>query len=436
MAEKSKPPALRVVGDSPDLEKCKMQRKGFFARFRAQVHMVKAQRECLRRGAAKIDAFSTNSVSRISLVGLFLALAFPLIVSAAPPGSDSSPPPMVTVAPVILQDVNAPEEYVGHVEAIQTVDLQARVQGFLEQVKFKEGSIVHAGDLLYIIEQAPYQANVKADRARVEQLQAILTKASQYLERVRTVRTGGVSATDIDNAVAAELQAKAQLEEARATLERSELNLGYTTIKAPISGRIGRTAYTAGNLVGPASMPLARIVQIDPIRVVYSISENDIATIRMALKDAAQPQKNPLLVPRIRLSTGVTYPIAGQLDFVNNEVDAATGTIAVWALFDNPDGLLLPGQYVNVLVTRSEPKLMPVVPQSAVLEDHDGRYVLVVEDENRVSMRRVKCGPVIGVNWAIESGLTVGEIVIVEGTQKAQPGHVVKPITAEDQNGR
>ena len=151
---------------------------------------------------------------------------------------------------------------------------------------------------------------------------------------------------------------------------------------------------------------------------------------------AAQRQKNPLLLPRIRLSTGITYPIAGQLDFVNNEVDAATGTIAIWALFDNPDGLLLPGQYVTVLVSRSEPKLMPVLPQSAVLEDNQGRYVLVVEDENRVSMRRVKCGPVIGVNWAIESGLTVGEIVIVEGTQKAQPGHIVKPISAEDQNGR
>jgi membrane fusion protein (multidrug efflux system) len=343
---------------------------------------------------------------------------------------------LVAVAPVILQDVNAPEEYVGHVEAIQTVDLQARVQGFLEQVKFKEGSFVRAGDLLYVIEQAPYQANVKADRARVEQLQAILTKARQYLERVRTVRSGGVSATDIDNAVAAELQAKAQLEEARATLERSELNLGYTTIRAPISGRIGRTAHTAGNLVGPASVPLARIVQIDPIRVVYSISENDIATIQMALKDTAQPPKNPLLVPRIRLSTGTTYPIAGQLDFVNNEVDAATGTIAAWALFDNPDGLLLPGQYVTVLVARSEPELMPAVPQSAVLEDREGRYVLVVEDENRVSLRRVKSGPVIGVNWAIESGLAVGEIVIVEGTQKAQPGHIVKPISAEDQNGR
>jgi len=413
-----------------------MQCKSFFTRFRVQLSMAKAQREYLQPAAVKIDAISTSSVSKILLLGLFLILAFPLILSAAPPDSDNRPPPLVTVAPVILQDVNPPEEYVGHVEAIQTVDFQARVQGFLEQVKFKEGSFVNAGDLLYVIEQAPYQASVKADRARVEQLQAILTKASQYLERVRTVRTGGVSAADIDNAVAAELQAKAQLEEGRATLERSELNLGYTTIRAPISGRIGRTAYTAGNLVGPASVPLARIVQIDPIRVVYSISENDIATIRMALKDAAQRQKDPILVPRIRLSTGVTYPIAGQLDFVNNEVDAATGTIAVWALFDNPDGLLLPGQYVTVLVTRSEPRLMPVVPQSAVLEDHEGRYVLVVEDENRVSMRRVKSGPVIGVNWAIESGLAVGEIVIVEGTQKAQPGHIVKPITAEDQNAR
>ncbi len=413
-----------------------MQCKSFFTRFRVQLSMAKAQREYLQPAAVKIDAISTSSVSKILLLGLFLILAFPLILSAAPPDSDNRPPPLVTVAPVILQDVNPPEEYVGHVEAIQTVDFQARVQGFLEQVKFKEGSFVNAGDLLYVIEQAPYQASVKADRARVEQLQAILTKASQYLERVRTVRTGGVSAADIDNAVAAELQAKAQLEEGRATLERSELNLGYTTIRAPISGRIGRTAYTAGNLVGPASVPLARIVQIDPIRVVYSISENDIATIQMALKDAAQRQKDPILVPRIRLSTGVTYPIAGQLDFVNNEVDAATGTIAVWALFDNPDGLLLPGQYVTVLVTRSEPRLMPVVPQSAVLEDHEGRYVLVVEDENRVSMRRVKSGPVIGVNWAIESGLAVGEIVIVEGTQKAQPGHIVKPITAEDQNAR
>jgi len=365
-----------------------------------------------------------------------LALVFPLIVVAAPPASDGGPPPLVTVEPVTLQDVNPPDEYVGHVQAIHAVDLQARVEGFLEEVRFKEGNFVHTGDLLYVIEQAPYQANVRADSARVEQLKAILTKASQYLERVRTVRSGGVSATDIDNAVAAEAQAKAQLEEARATLDRSELNLGYTTIRAPISGRIGRTAYTAGNLVGPSAGALARIVQTDPIRVVYSISENDIATIQMALKDAAQRQKNPLLVPHIRLPNGQAYPIAGQLDFVNNQVDATTGTIAAWAVFDNPDGLLLPGEYVTVLVTRSEPKMMPVISQSAVLEDHDGSYVLVVDDQNRVSMRRVKTGPMLGVNWAIETGLEVGEMVIVEGTQKAQPGHIVKTVTAKEQDGR
>ena len=117
-------------------------------------------------------------------------------------------------------------------------------------------------------------------------------------------------------------------------------------------------------------------------------------------------------------------------------MDAATGTIAVWAVFDNPEGLLLPGQYVTVLVTRSKPKLMPVVPQSAVLEDRDGQYVLIVDDQKRVDIRRIKSGPMVGVNWAIESGLAAGEIVIVEGTQKAQPGQIVKTVTEKEQSGR
>lgn len=366
---------------------------------------------------------------------LFLTLA-PLVLIAAPPGPQGGPPPLVTVAPVTLQDVNPPEEYVGHVEAIQAVDLQARVQGFLEQVKFREGGFVRAGDLLYVIEQAPYKATVRADKARVDELEAVLTKARQYLERVRTVRSGGVSATDIDNAVAEELRAKAQLAEAQAMLERSELNLGYTTIRAPISGRIGMTAYTEGNLVGPSSGPLARIVQVDPIRVVYSISENDVTLIQTALKDAARHPGNPVLVSAIRLPSGEKYPTAGRLDFVDNEVDAATGTIAVRAVFDNPDGLLLPGQYVTVLVTRSEPKLMPVVPQSAVLEDRGGRYVLVVEEGDRVAERRIESGPLVGVNWAVESGLAAGEMIIVQGTQKARPGQSVETVTAAEQDGR
>jgi len=370
------------------------------------------------------------------LFALLLIWVFPEGALSNPTGPGGGPPPLVTVAKVTEQDVNPPAEYVGHVEAVQTVDLRARIEGFLEQVKFKEGSDVRAGDLLYVIEQTAYQAKVDADTARVSQATATFTKARQYLERVRTVRSGGVSATDIDDAMAEELRARAQLEEAKANLERSRLDLGYTTVRAPITGRIGRTAFTRGNLVNPASGPLARIVQIDPIRVVYSISENNLASIKMALKDAAGGKKHPMLTPRIKLPGGQVLKTEGQIDFVDNTVDPGTGTIAVWALFDNPDGTLLPGQYVTVLVARSQPQLMTVVPQSAILEDRDGRYVLVVNDQNQVDLRRVKTGPVIGINWAIKSGLAVNERVIVQGIQKVRPGQTVKTITEDQQQGR
>ena len=370
------------------------------------------------------------------LFALLLICAFPRGALSDPTGPGDVPPPLVTVAKVTEQDINPPDEYVGHAEAVQTVDLRARIEGFLEQIEFEEGSDVRAGDLLYVIEQAPYQAKVEADRARVSQASATFTKARQYLERVRTVRSGGVSATDIDDAVAEELRARAGLEEAKANLERSRIDLGYTTIRAPITGRIGRTAYTRGNLVNPASGPLARIVQIDPIRVVYSVSENDLMAINMALKDASNGKKYPMLAPRIKLPGGQILKTSGQIEFVNNTVDPATGTVAVWALFDNSDGTLLPGQYVTVLVARSQPKLMTVVPQSAVLEDHDGPYVLAVTDQNQVAVRRVKTGPMAGINWAITSGLSVNENVIIEGVQKVRPGQFVKTALADEHKGR
>ncbi|MBW2688647.1 MAG: efflux RND transporter periplasmic adaptor subunit [Deltaproteobacteria bacterium] len=368
------------------------------------------------------------------LVTLLTTLTLAIEATAAP-AKEAGPPPLVTVVAVVEQEVNPPKEYVGHVEAIQTVDLQARVSGLLEKVNFKEGSKVRAGDSLYVIEQAPYQARVAVAKARVAKAQATLTRASNYQKRIKTVRTGGVSATDMESAEAAELEASAELQEAQANLTLAELDLGYTRILAPISGRIGATTLTVGNLCGPTSGPLARIVQIDPIRIQYSVSENDLSAIKTTLADSSSSQEKNLLRPQIRLPGGEVLKLSGHVDFVDNVVDASTGTITVRLVFDNPDGLLLPGQYVTVLVSRRQARLIPVIPQAAVLEDRDGRYVLVVDTQNQVEQRRISTGVINGTQWTVESGLTLGERVIVQGVQKVRPGQTVKTTSTDEAKG-
>jgi membrane fusion protein (multidrug efflux system) len=357
-----------------------------------------------------------------------VVLSWATAAAAGPPAPGQGRPPVVTVLAVTEAEVNPPTEHVGRIEAIQAVDLRARVPGYLEAVKFQEGSDVRAGDLLFGIEQAPYLASVNAARAKVASAEAALTNTSQYLRRLQAVRSGGVSASDLEAAVSDELKAKALLQEAKASLEQAELDLGYTIIKAPISGRIGRTAFTKGNLVGPDSGALARIVQIDPIRVVYSVSENDYAAVKTSHQDMTPEQLRQELVPRLKLSNGELYPAAGKLAFADNEVDAGTGTIAVWAEFKNPHAILLPGQYVTVLLSLSNPRRLPVVPQSAVQEDREGRYVFVVDGDNKVQQRRITTGAVSGVNWAVEAGLMAGETVIVQGVQKVRPGQVVETV--------
>lgn len=370
------------------------------------------------------------------LAAFFLISVLSWRAVAAPPDEGSGPPPLVTVTAITERDVNPPAEYVGHVEAIQSVDLRARVDGFLEQVKFREGSDVSADDILYVIEQAPYRAQVDVDKAKVAQAEATLTKASRYLHRLRAMSSGLVSDLDIDNALADELYARAQLQEAKADLELSKIDLEYTVVRAPIKGRTGRTAFTKGNLVGPDSGPLARIVQLDPIRVIYSISENDLKALGRAIDDSSPDKKRYTLIPRIELPGGEILQNAGYLDFMDNTVDAKTGTIAIRAVFDNRDGVLLPGQYVTVLIRHSQGKQLPMVPQAAVQEDHEGRYVLVVDNEQRVVHRRITTGPIIDTQWAVESGLAAGEKVIVQGVQKVQPGQTVKTVTEEEQNRR
>ncbi len=367
----------------------------------------------------------------IFLLVLSLAGAFPIKAIAAP-GKNAGSPPLVTVITVSEEDVNPMVEYVGHVEALQTVDVPARVSGVLEQVYFKEGSDIRAGDLLYLIEPTPYQVKVAANQARVAKSQAILKKASQHLQRIQTVRSGGIPITDIEVAEAIKEQARAELQEAQATLRLSEIELEYTRVAAPISGRIGATALTKGNLCGPTSGPLARIVQLDPIRILFSLSENDISAIKVAQADAANKLTNGIMKPRLKLLDGKLLNSFGRIDFVDNRVDPTTGTVAVRALFANPDAILLPGQYVTLVAGMSRARLMPVIPQTAILENRNGQYVWVVNQENQVEQRSVTTGATIGSAWIIETGLTAGETVIIQGVQKVRPGQTVKTTIADN----
>ncbi|MCB2192397.1 MAG: efflux RND transporter periplasmic adaptor subunit [Deltaproteobacteria bacterium] len=340
---------------------------------------------------------------------------------------ESGQPPTVTVSEVPEMQVNPAAEFVGRVEAIQTVDLRARVEGYITRIAFIEGGAVKKGTLLFQLEQAPYQARVNEAKAQVALAQASLDKALRYIKRLRSVRSGGVAATDMDNALSAEETAKAQLQQAKATLQQAELNLGYTTITAPISGVMGRAQYTLGNLVGPTSGALARLVQLDPIRVVYSVSENEYVTAKMKAGDNSE-QLQVELVPRLKLPDGQNYPMAGKLDFTEPQVDPGTGTIPMRAIFPNPQRVLLPGQYVTVFISRRQPRLMPVVPQAAVLEDRKGLYVLVVDKNDMVQRRGIVRGAPLGTGWAVESGLKPGETIIVHGLQRAAPGQKVRPV--------
>ncbi|MEA3363224.1 MAG: efflux RND transporter periplasmic adaptor subunit [Thermodesulfobacteriota bacterium] len=384
-------------------------------------------------GWFEMKKITTTTMIMVSL-GLFLAISIPCNTIAAPP-KKSSPPPLVTITTVIEQDVTPLKEYVGHVEAIQTVALQARVSGFLEQIHFKEGSNVSAGDLLYVVEPAPYQMKVAVNRARVAKAQAVVNETSQRLKRIQNVRAGGIPITDIEAAVATELQAQAELQEALAVLNLSEIDLNYTQILAPISGRIGVTTLSIGNLCGPTSGPLAQIVQLDPIRVRFSISENDIKAVKAAQDDAESKKNNGTMQPRLKLSDGKFLKNVGRIDFVDTRVDPTTGTIAVRALFANPEELLLPGQYVRLVASQSREKKLPVIPQVAVLEDRDGRYLLLVDGESKVVQRRITTGAAIGSLWAVETGLSAGEKAIVQGLQKVRPGQTVKTTTVAEEQG-
>ncbi len=340
-------------------------------------------------------------------------------------------PPAVTVERVQTQDVSPRYENIGRVEAVQWVDLRARVSGYLQKVDFQEGQTVKEGDLLYVIEPDLYQAALTHAQASLESAEATLKEMSVNLVRYRELRKNeNVSQAQLDTATAQNGTATANVLLAQADVHTAEINLGYTKIMAPITGRIGKTNFTIGNYVDTSSGPLARIVQIDPIRVVFSVSERDFVSVRQATPGESLPKLNEQFVPMLQLPNGSDYPEAGKVEFVDNQVDPNTGTIAIRALFTNREGILLPGETVNIITHRAQARIVPVVPLRAVQENNDGKFVLVVGADNKIEQRQIQASLQVGQNWAVDKGLQGGEMIVVEGLQKVKPGMVVRPVSA------
>lgn len=358
---------------------------------------------------------------------LLLLLCGGLVVSFAALAQQEPPPPSVVVTEVIGQDITPRFENVGRVEAVDTVDLRARVQGYLEQRSFQEGSVVKRGDLLFVIEKAPYQIIVDQRNADLAGAEASVKNARATLARNRDLQKKKlVSRADLDTAIANEATANASVLQAQAALKAAELDLSYTDIYSPIDGQISRARYSIGNLVDANSGPLATVTSLNPVYVTMAVSEKDLLDARRQGIDLDNPQVEPFLI----LSDDVQYDSVGRFDYLDTQVNQSTDTILARAVFANPDQLLLPGQFVSILVRQKQAISALVVPQQAVQADQSGYFVLVVDRANKVEVRRVDVGDQVASAWIISAGLAQGERVIVEGIQKVRPDMTVNPVTA------
>ena len=339
----------------------------------------------------------------------------------------AAPPPAVVVSSATTKEVTSTNEFVGRSVANNRVELRARVTGFIESRPFQEGARVAKGDLLYLIEQDEYRAALDAAQAQVDRAQAEVIDAGKNLERSRVLADRQtVSQATLDEAIARDAQAGADLNAAKAALAQAQLNLGYTQIEAPLGGRISTSALDEGNLVGPESGVLATIVATDPIEVRIAVTEREVLAYR---RDQAN-NAAATFTPRLKLVDGSYLEGEGTLSYLENEIDPTTGTASLYILFPNPQELVLPGQFVTVALETSVSEEKVVVPQSAVQSNQAGPFVLVVGADDKVEARPVGLGERQGAEVVIESGLEPGETIVVEGMQKVRPGAAVTPTQA------
>ncbi len=367
----------------------------------------------------------------------FPTMAAIMMLAARPVHAQLGPggPPAVGVVKAALQPITQTNQFIGRIESTNRVALVARVTAFLQERLFVEGSEVKQGDVLYRLERGPFEADVQQKVGAVAQLQATLQNAQITLNRAQALlNTPAGQRSTVDDARASELSQEAQLMQAQANLRASSINLDYTEIRAPITGKIGRTAVTIGNVVTPSSGTLATIVSQDPMYVTFPVSTRTA----FELRDRYAGKGFAAVQIKLQLPTGKLFPQVGKLDFVNNTIDANTDTILLRGVIANP---LLPGakpndpgsrdltdgEFVDVLLQGVDPVEVLAIPRAAVLSDQQGNYVYVVDSDNKAQQRRVQLGQSTPATASIVSGLQAGENVILEGIQRARPGQPVSP---------
>jgi membrane fusion protein (multidrug efflux system) len=360
---------------------------------------------------------------RISTAMIAVTLLTSAPAMAQPAPTQAVP---VGVVPATLQPVTKQADFVGRIEAIQRVDVRARVTGFLEAVLFKEGDTVKEGAPLYRIEKAPFEAAVLQARGALVQAQGTYANAAVSLQRAEElVKTSATSVATRDERKAAEQNAQGAVIRADADLRTATINLSYTDITAPIDGRIGRSAVTKGNVVSPDSGVLTVILSQDPMYATFPVSQREF----LKVEETEKKLNTDTLLVKLRFADGSVYPHDGKINFVDVKVDRSTDTILVRATVPNPDGTLVDGQFVTVTVQGDKPDEQIVIPQAALISDQQGIYVFVA-DNGKASVRRIKVGPEVGTGVAVEDGLKAGEQVIVEGLQGIRPDTPVQATPA------
>jgi len=326
----------------------------------------------------------------------------------------------VSAATVEQHEVALWDEFSGRLEAVERVEVRSRVAGAIQSVHFREGALVKQGDLLITIDPAPYAAEVERAQAQVVAAEARVSLTKNDADRGQQLaETRAISQRDLDQRVNARREAEANLQAARAALESARLNLDYTQVRAPVSGRVGKLEITVGNLVaaGPGAPVLTTLVSIDPIYASFNAEEQVVAR---ALKNVGRDIER---IP-VRMTTLTTNgdPILGRLQLVDNQVDARSGTVRVRAVFANPHGDLLPGQFARLSMGQGKSKPALLVSERAIGTDQNKKFVMVVGSDDRAEYREVTLGPEVDGLRVVASGLSAGERIVVNGLQRVRPG--------------